>query len=136
MCKISDKLKFCSCDIDDIYDLEHYWIFYRYEKDKIMRIVGSMLPPMNILITTERYNNKSLLILVNDPSSFDVDLKPKSKDRLQLHFTIDSVQFLDYGFEYKDNKWVSKKYHPFGWEEKYAEDKGGKIISLENKFFV
>ncbi len=136
MCKISDKLKFCSCDIDDIYDLEHYWIFYRYEKDQLLRIMGSMLPPMNILITTARYNNKSLLSLINDPSSFDVDLKPKAKDRLQLHFTIDSVQFLDYGFEYKDNKWVSKKYHPFGWQEKYAEDKGGKIISLESKFFV
>jgi hypothetical protein len=33
MCKVSDKIKLCSCstDIEDVYELDNYWIFYRFK---------------------------------------------------------------------------------------------------------
>jgi hypothetical protein len=82
----------------------------------------------------ERYNEETLLRLMNTPSTFDVDLNPNSGDRIQLHFTINEEQFMDYEFEYKSSKWVLKEYNQFGWDEKYDESKHGKIVNaLESK---
>jgi hypothetical protein len=82
----------------------------------------------------EKYNEETLLRLMNTPSTFDVELNPNACDRIQLHFTINEEQFMDYGFEYKSSKWVLKEYNQFGWDEKYDESKHGKIVNaLESK---
>jgi len=71
--------------------------------------MGSMIMPYVSEEIIERYNEETLLRLMNTPSTFDVDLNPKSSDRIQLHFTINDEEFMDYGFEYKSSKWVLKE---------------------------
>lgn len=47
MCLVSDKIKFCTCDEEDIEieELNNYWILYRYNPDKFEKIVGMFILP-------------------------------------------------------------------------------------------
>lgn len=134
MCKVSDKLLLCTCKAENVDSLKNYWVLYRRNKNKDMMIMGSMIMPYAPEENVEKYNEEMLLKLMNTPSTFDVDLNPTSGDRIQLHFTINDEQFMDYGFEYKSSKWVLKEYNQFGWDEKYDESKHGEIVNaLETK---
>ena len=134
MCKVSDKLLLCSCKVENIDSLKNYWVLYRRNKNKDMMIMGSLIMPYAPEENIEKYNEDTLLRLMNTPSTFDVELNPNAGDRIQLHFTINDEQFMDYGFEYKSSKWVLQAYNPFEWDEKYDESKYGKIVNaLESK---
>ena len=134
MCKVSDKLLLCTCKAENVDSLKNYWVLYRRNKNKDMMIMGSMIMPYAPEENIEKYNEEKLLRLMNTPSTFDVELNPNAGDRIQLHFTINDEQFMDYGFEYKSSKWVLKEYNQFGWDEKYDESKHGKIVNaLESK---
>ena len=134
MCKVSDKLLLCTCKGENVDSLKNYWVLYRRNKNKDMMIMGSLIMPYAPEENIEKYNEDTLLRLMNTPSTFDVDLNPTSGDRIQLHFTINDEQFMDYGFEYKSSKWVLQAYNQFGWDEKYDESKHGKIVNaLETK---
>ena len=134
MCKVSDKLLLCTCKAENIDSLKNYWVFYRRNKNKNLFIVGSMIIPYAQEENIEKYNEGTLLRLMNTPSTFDVDLKPKAGDRIQLHFTVNDEQFMNYGFEYKRSKWILHAYNQFEWDEKYDESKHGKIVNaLQSK---
>lgn len=128
MCKVSDKLLLCTCKTENVNSLKNYWVFYRRNKNKNTITLGSMIMPYAPEENIEKYNEETLLRLMNTPSTFDVDLKPRAGDRIQLHFTINHEQYMDYGFEYKRSKWVLLTYNPFEWDEKHNESKHGKIV--------
>ena len=44
MCKISDKLKLCTCKTENIEQLKNYWILYKYHKSDIIMMGLPMLP--------------------------------------------------------------------------------------------
>jgi hypothetical protein len=44
MCKISDQIKLCSCEIEQLEELKNYWVLRRpYESDEA--IIGMIMVP-------------------------------------------------------------------------------------------
>ena len=79
MCKVSDKIKLCSCttDIEDVYELDNYWIFYRFKKELNIEVVGEYMLPIFVVQQDHAYNMEHLPRLLNDGNVFDIDLHPK-----------------------------------------------------------
>lgn len=133
MCKVSDKIKLCSCttDIDDVYELDNYWIFYRYKKELNIEILGEFMLPVFVVEQDHAYNMEHLPRLLNDSNVFDIDLHPKPKDRLllclQVRLENNSLGQYNYGFQYKKGKWVHCEYDSIEWMWKHLEEKGGNI---------
>lgn len=51
MCKVSDKIKLCSCttDVEDVYELDNYLIFYRFKKELNIEILGEFMLPVFVV---------------------------------------------------------------------------------------
>ena len=119
MCKVSDKLKLCSCKIENVESLKHYWILNRPE-DKDQFTIGLILPPANIGEQIEKFNVNRLRKQLNNGDCFDVTLIHQENDILELHFTCkpkndtDSGNYLVYAFVYKNGKWKKTSHDPFG----------------------
>jgi hypothetical protein len=120
MCTISQKLKLCTCaSTVDVYELDNYWVFYKYGKPKNYIIMGTPFFPYNSNQNVHENNLKQLPILLNEGQVFDVDLQPAKKDRLLLSIQLDSKNRFDYGFEYRNGKWKYLEYCFFTWDKRH-----------------
>jgi hypothetical protein len=83
VCKITNKIKFCTCKATDTDKLKHYWCLNRYNKNSYdFAIVGSMVMG-NVGITLDYEVNKVILEQrLNDAEAFDMDLRFEPKDVL------------------------------------------------------
>lgn len=136
MCKISDKLKLCTC-AEDIDEVAHTWSLYRYIKGREVLMIGEVVMPHFIDDKVDKLNKKALLELVNRPNIFDKPIELKSKDRLVLSFDCSALEGKEeapsyesriaYGFEYKSGVWIEKEYDFFDWKRKHEELYEGKI---------
>ena len=127
MCKISDKIKFCSCS-GNIQKLKQYWILYRYKRDRI-HIVGEVVMSAFIDPNTNAHNILILKKRLNEPDAFDMELSPKERDRLKITFTIGKPDssLLCYCFAYRKSKWVQVDHDTFDLMSRFTEIKSGKI---------
>ncbi|MFG6685218.1 hypothetical protein ACGK9U_01445 [Mariniflexile sp. HNIBRBA6329] len=109
MCKVSDKIKFCTCVDEkvDIEELNHYWVLHRYNKNKDLIVVGMpTLPQMfNPMFDI---NEELLLNTLNSADAFDKNLDLKPGDRLEVvlcnHGRSNEVT-LYFNFKYTGKKW-------------------------------
>lgn len=138
MCKVSDKLKLCTCKTEDIERLKNYWILYKYHKSDIIMMGEPMLPQYyEIGKETNEYNYNKLEELLNAGNCFDIDLEINNKDILELNFTYSSASdktkriHLVYEFVYKKNKWTANEYDPFDTNK--LEKNKGKVVNVFNK---
>lgn len=124
MCKVSDKLKLCSCKTESAGTLKHYWVLTR-PADKDEYIVGDILPPADIGEQIQKFNINSLRKHLNSGNCFDVELIHQENDILEFHFTCNKNPSIDYktcgfdtylvyAFVYKGGKWKKTSYDPFG----------------------
>jgi len=133
MCKVSDKIKLCSCTavIDDVIELDNYWLFYRFKKGLEVEILGELMLPVFVQEEDHAYNMEHLPKLLNDGNVFDIDLHPKPKDRLllclQIRLEDNTLGQYNYGFQYKIGKWVHCEYDSIEWMWKHIEEKGGNV---------
>ncbi len=134
MCRVSDKIKLCTCNEPESLP-ENYWIFFRYSESRDYFVIGETVLPFSISPDDQAFNEQLLLELINEGNVFDTELNPKSKDRLLLSFRfndqIDSgdVSYnVDYGFEYLNGKWQHLLYDPLEWSWKHEEESLGKIL--------
>ena len=74
----------------------------------------------------ELYNRDLLLKLVNIPATFDIEINPNPKDRLELSFSV-GTERLAYGFEYKYGRWELEEYDVFKWMAHHNDHLSGKI---------
>lgn len=130
MCTVSDKLKLCTCKIENVEQLKHYWILYKYQKSEIVLMGEPMLPQeYEISTDNDEYNKAKLEILLNERNCFDIDLTLSNKDILELNFTYASKSqpentiHLVYEFVYKKNKWIVQNFNPFN-ADKLQKDQG------------
>lgn len=123
MCKVSNKIKFCTCKAASVESLKHYWVFYKYAKDKNMMILGEAAMPYTMDPSTHIFNTTLLLQRVNEPGAFDVLLHPATRDRLQVSFLCGEgeASYFHYGFEYKKGRWLEKIFNYFEWNDKHDE---------------
>lgn len=130
MCKVSDKLKLCSCKTEDVQTLKHYWVLKRPFKTEDY-LLGSIVPPADIGEELEKYNIITLQKILNEGNSFDVELQHEEKDILELHFTVKSNDsswgnYLVYAFVFRKGKWKPTEYDHFG--NGLSEVRGGKVL--------
>lgn len=93
MCKISQRLQLCTCNQENIEDLENYWVLYRYQKSDMM-IVGECLLPDNELIdpNNEIYNRTTLETMLNDGNCFDKALEINNRDSLDIFIKFSNTE--------------------------------------------
>ena len=131
MCRVSDKLKLCTC-ATRIAKLKHYWVLHRFSKTKDLMVIGETILPADISAEDDQFNRDTLVRLLNDGNVFDVDLKLSDKDRLQLTFTVRDVSSgdnaqIDYGFEYLNSRWEMIEFDGLEWMWRHNKKQHGKI---------
>ena len=136
MCKVSDKLKLCSCKTQDIRKLKHYWILKRNDGGDLS-VVGEAMLPANIGDEADKVNADTLCNMLNEGNCFDIEMQHRQNDILELHFTYYADRnnfmnlpwngnFLVYAFRFRNKKWRKTDYDSFGLN---LEDiQSGKIV--------
>jgi len=129
MCRVSNKIKFCTCKDGSLDRLKHYWIFHKYDKEWQVDVLGSMVEPFKLDAETNLYNEETLLKRVNEADAFDIDLHPEDKDRLEITISCSEKkdEFLTYGFCFENGQWKPKEYDPFEWQWSHHPRENGKI---------
>lgn len=129
MCKVSDKLKLCTCKAENVKKLKHYWVLNRYHR-RSECAMGDIIPPPDIGEEAKNLNVQTLLKLLNERNCFDTEMHLHQKDVLELHFTLNPEKFygnhLTYAFVFKNNEWKVGDYDPFG--NNMEEIQNGKIL--------
>lgn len=129
MCKVSDKLKLCTCEVPD--NNRHYWLLYRWVKGKNEILIGEFMLPFFIDKKINQLNNQLLVHLLNEGNVFDGSIFPKERDRLALSFYTPGVysEYLTYGFSYWRKKWHPKGYDWLEWQRQHDTIKKGIILN-------
>lgn len=131
MCIVSDKIKFCTCANGSVENLKHYWILYRYIKDKEEYCMGEPMMPTSMRDLSFEENQSTLLNRLNEPDAFDVPLKFKAKDLLEIviNNTSNFYETFTYTFKFKKGKWEAEETDPFDIMNHFDEENSGKIKS-------
>ncbi len=133
MCRIANTIKLCTCGAASIAELKHYWVFYRYDKNKDEVMIGEVLIPVAWGDPEMIALNEAMLLQrLNEADAFDVNLSPKNKDRLLIAIGVGdkSSGYHNYGFMWQGKKWVSCPYQYFEWTWKHDEIQFGKVDSI------
>ncbi|MFM2394666.1 MAG: hypothetical protein RLZZ546_2648 [Bacteroidota bacterium] len=106
MCQISNKIKFCTCEIKDTDKLDHYWELHRFNPDKDLGLLGeTMLPHLD---NDFEINSQTLIKVLNENVAFDQPITFQSKDVfVVILYSNDSEKRKSYSFIYKNKKWKS-----------------------------
>lgn len=124
MCRVSPRLKLCTCDGRKVSRLAHYWVLYRFDPNKNVRVIGRVATPDALDPRAEAYNRATLLKRLNEPDVFDVEPKLKSGDRLQLTFRCSEAEAsggvraktITYGYAFTDEGWVEEPFNSLLWQ--------------------
>jgi hypothetical protein len=92
MCQPSATLKLCTCSGKEFKKADNSWSFHRFEKGKDDMVIGTMEGPSPIETSVYEANQAMLAKRLNELDAFDIDLKPKAKDRLLLNFSHPSIK--------------------------------------------
>ena len=108
MCKLSDKLKLCICEVDEEQSLSNFWVLNRGKKQREM-IIGEMGVPPHINIQDQIFNRKLLQQLLNSGEGFDVPMAYQENDVLHLFFSVPEKKYFEthiaYSFIFLKGKW-------------------------------
>jgi hypothetical protein len=129
MCLVSDKIKFCTCVGGSVKKLEHYWILYRFDKEKNEMYMGMPTMPTSMSDFNYKENQATLLVRLNESDAFDVPMHFKEKDILEIviNNTPDIYEPFIYSFRYNKGKWLTEETDPFEIMNHFDEEKNGKI---------
>ena len=130
MCQISNQLKFCTCSPGERNRIDHGWILHRFVGEKEFQVLGSVIPPSDWLDPAKRaLNEETLLSRLNDRDAFDVDLKARNGDRLEVFFNrfSEGNDYLNYVFELKSDQWIIADWEPFDLENRFKRLRSGKV---------
>ena len=142
MCKVSDKLKLCTCKTKNVEQLKHYWILKR-PTESIYHIEGITILPADIGEAAHTYNQRTIMAQLNDANCFDFELTHQENDILELHFTCNvglekqkkhplQGDYLGYAFNFKKGKWEEDIYDNF--DVNFNEIQKGEINNPFSKF--
>lgn len=108
MCKITNKLILCSCDIGlDFHD--NHWVLNRIRGGKEEIIIGQPMLPYDLDPEVESYNVALIEEMMNQGNCFDFETEFQEKDQLVLFLKSDN-QYQEeriYAFEFSDQRWCA-----------------------------
>jgi hypothetical protein len=135
MCRVSTKIKFCTCSASSPEKLKHYWVFHRFIEGKDVMVIGEPVMPFDIDRETNSFNRELLLHRVNEPDAFDINLYPKENDRLQISFLCknDVGGYIHYGFSFRNGNWAEEMFDGLEWMWHHSEIAFGKIKQALSK---
>lgn len=129
MCKITSKIKFCTCKATSTERLQHYWCLHRYSKVQKDSVNLTSSEMGNKAMTLDYEVNKVVLEQrLKDADAFERDLRFKPKDVLEIvcHNT-DANKRTVYGFKYKGNGWQVHAISALELRNEYDEVVFGKM---------
>lgn len=130
MCKITTKIKLCTCKANSTEKLQQYWCLYRFNKNKNEMIVGEVILPNYLLDINYEVNKVVLEKRLNEADAFDMDLSFKPKDVLEIVCNnLDDAKRHVYSFKYKAKGWQLYEVDYFYIMGHYDEFSFGKIKS-------
>ena len=129
MCKVSDKIKFCTCrNSVNIEELDNYWVLYKFNKDKNEMMMGMQILPTSFRDTNFVFNVSLILDRLNDGEAFDKPIAFNKKDRLEVVLKTDSNDdSYSYNFQFGGKKWKEVEEDPFELMNYYDQEKEGKV---------
>lgn len=128
MCKLGDALKLCTCDVTSVDDLDHFWVFHRFDPSKNATVIGRTLVSYALAPEIEAHNRALLIARLNEPDAFDVDLAPREGDRLQLTFRFGGYyKRTSYGYEFRDGKWSEQEFDNLAWADHHDRERFGEL---------
>lgn len=129
MCKITSKIKFCTCKVTSTENLQNYWCLYRFNKGKNEMIVGEVISPDLLTDLNYEVNKVILEKRLNEEDVFDMELTFKPKDVLEIVCkNIAFGRFDTYCFVYRNKKWKSSEIDDFELMGRYDTVSFGKIM--------
>lgn len=125
MCKLSNKLKFCTCSNES--SAKHIWVLRRRNEEYIT--IGEVQTNIEYPKKFE-HNNAILLERLKDKDCFDFDYSPKTGDKLDVFlFEKEVGKRIEFNFIYSENKWlVWDKF--WGWMEDEMNRSRGSYIKI------
>jgi hypothetical protein len=119
MCQISESLKLCTCDKEELESSKNTWVLSRAKPEADREddvIVGLYLPPRALHSQTEEINVLKLGQMINSGSCFDTPITIRDGD--ELTFYIESSKQRDeqliYCFRFFHHIWLNVPFYPFG----------------------
>ncbi len=110
MCLVSKEIKFCTCEEEFTSELPHFWKFYRFNKDKDIRIMGSVMKPKDHVDPSFTLNRNTIRKRLNSENAFDKDLGFLENDVLVIVLDNNTEKVTTYRYEYKRGFWVDCEY--------------------------
>ncbi|MCW3162175.1 hypothetical protein [Chryseobacterium oryctis] len=127
MCKVSNEIKFCSCNISKLIDSVNYWIIYRRKKGWRIGETVFNQKPLNI----EDIELEKIEIKLNSTNMFDFDYIPLNDDKLLINLSYNGKNN-EYTFKYFENNW--KRYNDaLEWLEDNENEKLQYLIEYKGK---
>ena len=135
MCKVSDKIKFCTCTHGEINleDLKDYWVLYRIKKEGFEFLIGSFQLP-NENAENFELNKLTILNRLKEIDAFDIPIEFENDDKLVVYLNQNLERERDeviFSFRYNRRKWVYEQYDPLELSGSYNEFKNGYFDNLK-----
>ena len=92
--------------------------------------MGEPMMPTSMRDFSFEENQATLLNRLNEPDAFDVPMKFKAKDLLEIVINNNASDFYEtfpYTFKFKKGKWQAEETDPFDIMNHFDEEKSGKI---------
>jgi hypothetical protein len=98
----------------------------------MVNCMGTSMMPTSMRDLSFEENQTTLLNRLNEPDAFDVPMKFKAKDLLEVVINNNASDFdktFTYTFKFKKGKWVAEETDPFDIMNHFDEENSGKIKS-------
>jgi hypothetical protein len=132
MCRISNKIKFCSCEKAIKRKLDNYWVLFRFDAEKNEFLLGEPVMPTSYRDPDFFMNSATLLNRLNESDAFDFPISIHSKDKILIVIKEHQEEY-SYTYQYIDGCWQTSQEDPFDLMNHFKKImKGNCEAALEN----
>lgn len=124
MCTVSNKIKFCSCTVNDVTELNNYWILHRKVNGKNTMLIGEFFDNSYIYFPEFKTNNTILCNRLNEKDAFDKPIDFKQNDKLEVVFNdtdFDGQNRSVHCFVYRKGIWKISEFDAFELTNNFNE---------------
>ncbi len=130
MCLVSKDIKFCTCEEKSTAERPNYWVLHRFNKDKDLRIVGSILMSTAHLDPNYKPNKKAIRNRLNKQDAFDKEIPFVENDVLKIVLNNDDYENRKYFcYEYKSGIWIDAEHDSLSLKSRFDVYGFGKVLN-------